>query len=78
MRISNLTEKAVKNIKTLAVSDHVLKCGSFEILAADTSKFILWIKDLSLFIKRDKPVSNRTVQSFSLELFDWFFMFLTW
>ena len=41
MRISNLTEKGVKNIKTLAVSDHVLKCGSFEILAADASKFIL-------------------------------------
>ena len=75
MGISNLTGKRVKNVKQSAVSDHLLECNCaisfdhFDTLAADVSKFKLLIKE-SLLIQRDKPILNRTSQSFPLELFD--------
>ena len=74
MGISNLTGKRIKNAKELAISDHLLQCDSaitfddFDILASDSNKFKLLIKE-SLLIKRDKPVLNRTTKSFLLDLF---------
>ena len=75
MGISNLTDKRVKNVKESAVSDHPLQCdctidfNHFDILTSDTNNFRLIIKE-SLLIKRDQPVLNCTVKSFSLKLFD--------
>ena len=73
MGISNLTRKRVKSLKKSVVSDHLLQCdcaidfNQFDILASDPNRLL--IKE-SLLIKRDKPVLNRTVKSFSLKLFD--------
>ena len=75
MSISNLTGKRVKNVKVLAVSDHLLQCDCtigldhFDILASDTSSFRPLIKG-KLLIKRYKPILNRTVKAFPLKLFD--------
>ena len=75
MGVSNLTGKRLKNIKDLAVSDHLLQYNCtidfdhFDILATDVSKFNHLVNE-SLVIKRDNPVLNRTTKSFSLELFD--------
>ena len=75
MGISNLTGKRVKNVKESAVCGHLLQCDCaidfdhFDILDSDTNSFRLLIKE-SLLIKLDKPVLNRTVKSFPLELFD--------
>ena len=72
MTVSNLTEKRVKNIITSTISDYLLECAcssefsNSDILAADDSKFNLLFKQ-SLLMKRDKPVLNRTVQSFLLK-----------
>ena len=50
MGFSNLKEKSVKNVKPLAVSDHLFECdcsvdfSNFDILATDASKFNLLIK----------------------------------
>ena len=41
----------------------------FSILATDSNKFKLLLRE-SLLIKRDKPILNRTIKSFPLELFD--------
>ena len=70
MGISNLTEKRVKNMKWSAVSDHHLQCDcvisfdDFDVLASDFNNFRLLIKE-SLLIKRDKPILNRTINSFN-------------
>ena len=75
MGISNLTSKRVKNVKESAVSDLLLQCNCavdfdhYDVLASDTNNFRLLIK-ANLLIKRDKPVLNRTVKSFSLKLFE--------
>ena len=80
--ISNLTAKRLKSVKKLAKSDHLLECNCsidfdikdifdrFNILASDTNKFRLPIKE-SLLIKRDQPQLNKTNKSFPLKLFDW-------
>ena len=65
--ISNLSGKRLKNVKQSAISDHLLKCNctinfdNFDILAAESSKFKLLLKE-SLLIKRDKPTLNRTIK----------------
>ena len=41
----------------------------FSILAKDCNKFKLLLRE-SLLIKSDKPILNRTIKSFPLELFD--------
>ena len=75
MGISNLTKKRLKNVKQPAISDHLLQSNftinfdNFGILAAKSSKFKLLLRE-SLLIKRDKPILNRTIKSFPLELFD--------
>ena len=73
--ISNLTEKHLKNVKQSAISDHLLQCNctinfdDHSILATDYNKFKLLPRE-SLLIKRDKPILNRTIKLFPLELFD--------
>ena len=58
-----------------AISDPLLRCDfpitfdDFDILASDSNKFKLLIKECFL-IKRDKPVLNRTTKSIPLDLFD--------
>ena len=75
MGISNLTGKRLKNVKESALSDHLLQCNctinfdSFDILAAESNTFKLLLRE-SLLIKCDKPILNRTIKSFPLELFD--------
>ena len=75
MGISNPTGKRLKNVKQSAISDHLLQCSrtinfdDFSILATDSNKSKLLLRE-SLLIKRDKPILNRAIKSFSLELFD--------
>ena len=75
MEISNLTGKCLKSVKQSVISDHLLqrnypiKVDDFSILATDCNKFKLLLRE-SLLIKRDKPISNRMIKSFPLELFD--------
>ena len=75
MGISNLTGKRLKNVKHSAISDHLLQCNctinfdNFDILAAESNKFKLFLRE-NLLIKRDKPILSRTAKSFPLELFD--------
>ena len=74
--IFNLTGKRLKSVKQSAVSDHLLEYNCsidfdhFDILAYDTNKFRLLIKE-SLLIKRDQLQLNKTIKSFPLKLFDW-------
>ena len=75
MGISNLTEERLKSIKQSAISDHLLQCNctinfdNFDILAAESNKFKLLLRE-SVLITCDKPILNRTIKSFPLELFD--------
>ena len=75
MGISNLIEKRLKNVKESAVSDHRLQCDyvisfdNFDVLGSETNNFRLLIKE-NLLTKRDKPLLNHTIKSFSLKLFD--------
>ena len=63
MGTSNLTGKPIKNTKELAISDNLLQydsnitSGNFDILASDSNKLKLCIKE-SFLIKRDKPISK--------------------
>ena len=64
----HLAGKYVKNAKELAIYDHLLlQCKSpitfddFDILASDSNRFKLLIKE-SLLIKRHKQVLNRTTK----------------
>ena len=72
--ISNLTGKSLKNVKQSAISDHLLQCNcaiNFDdcsILATDCNNLKLLLRE-SLLIKHDKPILNRTIKSFPLELF---------
>ena len=72
MGVCNFTGKQLKNIKDLAVSDHLLQrtfdFDYFDILATDVSKFNLLVKE-SVLLKCDNPVLKRTTKSFPLELF---------
>ena len=51
MAVHNLTRKDLKNVKQSAISDHLLQCNclinfvDFDILAADSSKFKLLIRE---------------------------------
>ena len=71
--ISSLTGKRLKNLKQSAISGHLLDCNcainfdDFRILATDYNKFKLLLRE-SLLMKRDKPILNRTIKSFPLEL----------
>ena len=75
IRISNLIGKWLKNVKQSAISDRLLRCNctinfdDFRILAMDCNKLKLPLRE-SLLIKCDKPVLNRMIKSFPLELFN--------
>ena len=61
-------------IKTNVCWDSSITFDDFDILASDSHKFKLLIKE-SLLIKRDKPVVNRRTELFPLDLFDQAFTF---
>ena len=75
MGISNLTGKRLKNVKQSAISDHLSQCNcpinfdGFSVLATDCNKFKLLLREI-LLMKCDKPILNRTIKLFPLELFD--------
>ena len=75
MDISNLTGKHFKWVKQSPVFDHLFECNCsvdfdhFDILAFDTNRFRLLIKE-SLLIKRKQPQLNKIIKSFPLKLFD--------
>ena len=72
MDISNLNGKLLKSIKQSAISDDLLKCYcsiDFDVLASDTNKFRLLIKQ-SLLIKGDQPQLSKTIKTLLLKLFD--------
>ena len=75
MRISNLAGRHLKNVKQSTISDHLLQynCaisfGDFSILTTDCNKLKLLLRE-SLLIKLDKPILNRAIKLFPLELFD--------
>ena len=72
--ISPLTKKKV-NLKSSAVSDHLLLCNhspffeSFSVLTKENIKFMLDLKE-SLLTTKDKPFLNRNIRSASLHLFE--------
>ena len=72
--------KCIKNAKVSAISDHLLQCDSpitfddFDILSSDSKKFKLLTME-SLLIKHEKPVLNRTIKSFPLDLSEQVLMF---
>ena len=75
MGICYLTVKCLKNVKQSAMCDHLLQCNyainfdDFNILATNSNKFKVLLME-SLSMKHDKPILNRTIKLFPLELFD--------
>ena len=75
LSIIPLTDKFVKTLNKSAIFDHVLLDGHkpsfeyFSILLKEKNAFKLQLKK-SLLISRDKPILNKNIYSFSLELFD--------
>ena len=72
MDISNLSGKLLKSIKQSAIADDLLECYcsiNFDVLASDTNKFRLLIKQ-SLLIKGDQPQLSKTIKTLLLKLFD--------
>ena len=73
--ITHLTGEFVKTPKKSAIFDHMLldghkaRFGNFSILLKENNAFKLQLKE-SLLISRDKPILNRNIYSFPLELFD--------
>ena len=65
MGISNLTGKHLKRVKQSAVSDQLLECNCsidfdhFDILASDTNKFRLLIKESLLRLNVTNPSSTK-------------------
>ena len=75
VKLIPLTGKFVKTPKKLAIFDHVLLDGhkssfdNFSMLLKENNALKLQFKE-SLLISRDKPILNRNIYSFPLELFD--------
>ena len=73
--ITSLTGKFVKRPKKSTISNHMLLDGykasfdNFSILLKEINPFKLQLKESSL-ISRDKPILNKNIYSFPLELFD--------
>ena len=73
--ISHLTNKHPKNVSQSAFLDHLLTCdcninfNEFTTFSKDSNNFNFLIKE-SLLIARDKPILNKTVKPFPLELFE--------
>ena len=74
--ITHLTGKFVKTPKKFGIFDHLLLDGhkasfdNFSILLKESNAFKLQLKE-SLLISREKPVLNKNIYSFPLELSDW-------
>ena len=69
MGIPHLPAKRLKNVKESAISDHLLTCDC----KINFDYFIILSKDdiISVYLHislRDKPILNKTVKSFLLEL----------
>ena len=75
MEISNQTGNRIRTAKQSAISDDLWKCGypvnfdDFDILASNSNKFKLLLKE-SLLSERHKPVLNRRTKQFLLDLLD--------
>ena len=75
LAITPLTGKFVKASKKSAIFDHILLDGyktsfdNFSILLKENNAFKLQLRE-SLLISRDKPILNKNMYSFPLELFD--------
>ena len=75
MGISHFTNKGLKDVKQSVISGPFQTCdcnmnfNDFTILSRDSNNSNLLIKE-SLLISRDKSILNKTVESFSLELFE--------
>ena len=73
--ITPLTGRSVKTPKKSAIFDHMLLDGekasfdNFLILLKESNAFKLQLKE-SLFISHDKPIVDRNIYLFPLELFD--------
>ena len=72
--ITPLTSKVVKTPKKSAIFDmlldsHKASFDNFSILLKESNPFKLQLKE-SLLISRDKPILNKNIYSFPLELFD--------
>ena len=73
--ITSLTGEFVKTPEKFAIFDHMLLDGhkatfdNFSILLKESNPFKLQLKE-SLLISRDKPILNKNIYSFPLELFD--------
>ena len=73
--ITPLTGKFVKTLKKFAIFDHMLLDGhkvsfdNFSILLKESNAFQLQLKE-SLLFSRDKPIWNKNIYSFPLELLD--------
>ena len=71
--ITPLTGKFVKTPKKSAIFDHMLLDGhkasfnNFSILLKESNPFKLQLKES---LSRDKPILNKNIYSFPLELFD--------
>ena len=69
-------KRFVKTPKKSAIFDHMLldghkaSFGNFAILLKESNTFKLQLKQ-SLLISRDKPILNKNIYSFPLELFDY-------
>ena len=76
LAITASTGKFVKQPKKSAIFDHILLDGhkasfdNFSIFLTESNPFELQLKE-SLLISRDKPILNKNIYSFPLELFDW-------
>ena len=76
MSITPLTGKFVKTPKKSTIFDHMLldihkaSFDNFSILLKESNPFKLQLKE-SLLISRDKPILNKNIYSFPLELFDY-------
>ena len=73
--ITPLAGKFVETLKKSAIFDHMLLDGrkasfdNFSILLKESNPFQLQLKE-SLLISREKPILNKNIYSFPLELFD--------
>ena len=81
MGISHLINKRLKNVMQSAISDHLLTCDckinfdDFTIFSKDSNTINLFIKE-SLVISLHKPILNKTVKYFPLELFKFQLLFV--
>ena len=83
MEIFNLTGKLLKSVQQSAISEHLLQCNctiNFDnsgLLCAESNKFKLLLRERFL-IKRYNPILTRTIKSYPLQVFDFYYFIITW